>query len=121
MKKRISARIRKCLAHAASSVDISNQLTDVDVREEYAHAFQIESYNEFWTRVLTLSNKDSAKSVQVESTKTARISSYRLFAEQLLDLDQSTVIRILDLVKTPSLIYDYFTETANASLLFGLY
>ncbi|KAH9646909.1 homogentisate geranylgeranyltransferase [Citrus sinensis] len=90
-----------------SSVDISNQLTDVDVREEYAHAFQIESYNEFWTRVLTLSNKDSAKSVQVESTTTARISSSRLFAEQLLDLDQSTVIRILDLVKTPSLIYDY--------------
>ncbi|KAH9716111.1 UPF0496 protein [Citrus sinensis] len=80
-------------------VDISNQLTDVDVREEYAHAFQIESYT-------------------FESTIAARISSYRLFAEQLLDLDQSTVIRILDLVKTPSLIYDYFTETANASLLF---
>ncbi|KAL9409715.1 hypothetical protein AB3S75_048019 [Citrus x aurantiifolia] len=119
MKKRISARIRKCLSHEASSADISSQRTDVDVREEYAHAFRTESYNEFWTRVLALSNKDSAKSIQVESTTAARLSSYRLFAEQLLDPDQSAVIRILDLVKTPSLIFDYFTETADASLLFG--
>lgn len=109
-----------CCCHSASSTNISSQLSDEDVREEYAHAFRTESYNEFWTRVLALSNGDSSKCIQVESTTAARLSSYRLFTEQLLEPDQSMVIRLLDLVKTHSLIRDYFSETANASVLFGL-
>ncbi|KAK2653925.1 hypothetical protein Ddye_013781 [Dipteronia dyeriana] len=122
MKKRISKAIRKFLSHTASNVNISNQASDVDVREEYAHAFRTESYNEFWTRVVAISNKDFSKcaSVEIESSSTAaRLSSYRLFSEQLLDPDQPTVIRILSLVKTHSLLFDYFSETANASFMFS--
>ncbi|KAL5744663.1 hypothetical protein ACOSQ2_027779 [Xanthoceras sorbifolium] len=120
MKKIISSSVRKFLSRTASNVDTFNRSSDVDVREEYAHAFRTESYNDFWTRVLALSNKDLSKCVSIESSTTrAKLSSYRLFSEQLLDPDQPTVIRILSLVRTHSLLFDYFSETANAFFLFS--
>ncbi|OMO89815.1 hypothetical protein CCACVL1_07615 [Corchorus capsularis] len=60
----------------------------------------------------------------MDSTTAARLPSYRLFAEHLLDPDQSTVTRILNLAQnrptTHPLLLDYFSQTANASLLCGL-
>ena len=98
----------------------------VDVREEYANAFRTESYNEFWTRVLAVSDPNSSTTaIEIDSTTAAaRLPSYRLFLEHLLDPDQETVTRILHLAnnppKTHSLVSEYFTQTANASLLCGL-
>ncbi|XP_057950858.1 UPF0496 protein At3g49070 [Malania oleifera] len=94
----------------------------VDVREEYANAFRTQSYDEFWTRVLALTHKDVVTCNPIGSTTSARLPSYRLFMEHLLDPDQSTITRILnlttsDLVINHSLLSDYFSETANASLL----
>ncbi|XP_031281111.1 UPF0496 protein At3g49070-like [Pistacia vera] len=104
-----------------SGGDTSDQQTGLDVREEYAHAFRTESYNEFWTRVLALTNGNSTtKCIPIESTTAARLSSYRLFAEQLLDPDQPTVTRILSLKKAHSLLTNYFSQTAEASLLCSL-
>ncbi|KAI4384782.1 hypothetical protein MLD38_002886 [Melastoma candidum] len=94
---------------------------DVDVREEYANAFRTESYNEFWARVLSLTA--TVPSSSSSSTAATRLLSYRLFAELLLDPDQSTVINALDLaILDPvhkSLLLDYFSETAGASFLCG--
>ncbi|CAJ1972287.1 unnamed protein product [Sphenostylis stenocarpa] len=95
----------------------------VDVREEYANAFRTESYTEFWTRVLAYSKNDSSSCLSRESTTSARLPSYRLFAEHLLDPDQPTVTRALSLAhcrpKVHSLLSDYFSHTANSSILFS--
>lgn len=95
-----------------------NLTTAVDVREEYANAFRTESYLDFWTRVIALSHANS-------TTSTAnRLPSYRLFVEYLLDPDQPTATRVLALSRIrpvyKSLLFDYFSQTANASLLCGL-
>ena len=98
---------------------------DVDVREEYANAFRTESYNQFWTRVISLNRKKptlSSSSSPIESSSTSvRLMSYRLFAHNLLEPDPNTVNRILDLSRVGrparSLLADYFLETANAFLL----
>lgn len=54
----------------------------------------------------------------VSSVTAARLPSYRLFAENLLDPDQPTVTRILASAKhkpeNHALLSDYFSETANA-------
>ncbi|EEF49073.1 conserved hypothetical protein [Ricinus communis] len=109
---------------AGGSIGTPNLSIGVDVREEYANAFRTESYNEFWTHVLALSDGDSVTGIPVESTTAARLPSYRLFVEHLLDPDQSTVTHILTLAHNPtkahSLLSEYFTQTANASLLCGL-
>ncbi|XP_027189194.1 UPF0496 protein At3g49070 isoform X1 [Cicer arietinum] len=100
-----------------------NHETRVDVREEYANAFRTESYIEFWTHVVEYSNAECRKSClsTEESTTSTRLPSYRLFAEHLLDPDQPTVTQILAQTKLQpeihSLLKDYFTHTANASLL----
>ncbi|KAJ1391016.1 hypothetical protein SESBI_36941 [Sesbania bispinosa] len=98
-----------------------NHQTSVDVREEYANAFRTESYIDFWTRVLTYSKGESPSCLSRESTTSARLPSYRLFAENLLDPDQPTVIQILSEAQhrpaIHSLLSDYFAHTANASLL----
>lgn len=98
-----------------------NHQTCVDVQEEYANAFRTESYIDFWTRVNAYSNNESYACLSRESTTSARLPSYRLFAEHLLDPDQPTVIQILSEVqyqpKIHSLLLDYFAHTANASLL----
>ncbi|KAK6250625.1 Protein of unknown function DUF677 - like 3 [Theobroma cacao] len=126
MKKRIGARFRKFLScTGASGANSSVIPRSIDVREEYANAFRTESYNDFWTRVLAISHIDSATCISpIDSTTAARLSSYRLFAEHLLDPDQPTVSRILTLIQnrptTHSLLLDYFSQTANASLLCGL-
>jgi len=56
-----------------------------------------------------------------DSTTSARLPSYRLFAEHLLDPDQPTVTRALSAAqcrpKVHSLLSDYFAHTASASLL----
>lgn len=107
--------------HSSSSPD--HQM-GVDVREEYANAFRTESYIDFWTRVVAYSNGDSPSAFTSDSTTAARLPSYRLFAEHLLDPDQPTVIRVLSLTHHPpkvqSLLSHYFTQTANASLLCSL-
>lgn len=93
----------------------------MDVREEYANTFRTESYTEFWTRVLAYSKDESSTCLSRESTTSARLPSYRLFAEHLLDPDQPTVTRALSEAQcwstVHSLLSDYFTHTANASLL----
>lgn len=92
----------------------------MDVREEYTNAFRTESYNNFWARVVALLYRDYATCTP---TTAARLPSYRLFAEHLLDPDQQMVTRILKLAKiqpaTRPLLSDYFSETSNASLLCG--
>ncbi|XP_009800793.1 UPF0496 protein At3g49070 isoform X1 [Nicotiana sylvestris] len=94
---------------------------ELDLREEYAHAFRTESYADFWTRVLALGEKITSPTKIVGSTSAARLPSYRLFVEHLLDPDQPTVTRILALIQTHpqtySLLSEYFSQTAEASLL----
>ncbi|XP_059458759.1 UPF0496 protein At3g49070 [Corylus avellana] len=99
-----------------------NLPTAVDIREEYANAFRTESYLDFWTRVITLSHANSTTcSIP---TIASRLPSYRLFVEHLLDPDQPTVTRILALSRIRpvyrSILFDYFTQTANTSLLCGI-
>ncbi|XP_062000311.1 UPF0496 protein At3g49070-like [Rosa rugosa] len=128
MTQKLSARIRKFISCTASSRPIGtpNSSMGVDVTEEYANAFRTESYLDFWTRVVTLSNADStgSKLIQMESTTAARLPSYRLFVEHLLDPDQTLITRILALTrnhpKNHALLSDYFTQTADASALCGL-
>ncbi|CAN0902808.1 UPF0496 protein At3g49070, partial [Linum grandiflorum] len=95
---------------------------DVDVREEYANAFRTESYLEFWNHVFTASDGGgSATGIPANSTNStaARLSSYRLFVEHLLDPDQPTVTRVLEGAHNPSsahsLLAQYFAQTADAS------
>ncbi|KAM7273018.1 hypothetical protein ACFE04_027682 [Oxalis oulophora] len=94
----------------------------IDVREEYANAFRTESYLDFWTRVLTLSYGNKGNPIE-SSTSAARLPSYWLFAEQLLEPDQSKITRILDSAqirpKYRLLLSNYFSETANAFLVCG--
>ncbi|RWR91688.1 UPF0496 protein [Cinnamomum micranthum f. kanehirae] len=110
----------------ASKPSTENHATTLDLREEYANAFRTESYLEFWTRVLDLTSDDVATRNSMESTAAARLPSYRLFAEYLLDPDQPTVTKILALAQPQSrpenhsLLSDYFSKTAEASLLCSL-
>nr|XP_004309191.2 PREDICTED: UPF0496 protein At3g49070 isoform X2 [Fragaria vesca subsp. vesca] len=127
MRQKLSARIRKLISCTASRPVITpNSSMGVDVTEEYANAFRTESYLDFWTRVVALSNAGStgSKLIQMESTTAARLSSYRLFVENLLDPDQTIVTRILAMTrnhpKSFALLSDYFTQTADASALCGL-
>ncbi|XP_021826999.1 UPF0496 protein At3g49070 [Prunus avium] len=126
MGKRISARIRKFISCTGAEPGPTRPPTSmsVDVTEEYANAFRTESYLDFWTRVVALSNGDSTKTnkrMPMESTTAARLPSYRLFAEHLLDPDQPMVARILTMAPNhPTLLSDYFTQTADASILCGL-
>ncbi|XP_020082587.1 UPF0496 protein 3-like [Ananas comosus] len=110
--------------------------TSFNLREEYASAFRTESYNEFWARVLDLtldhgaalkpSHESSSSSSSSSSTAAARLPSYRLFAEHLLDPDQATITEILADARKHChpevhfLLSEYYSETANASLLFSL-
>ncbi|KAJ8771423.1 hypothetical protein K2173_026600 [Erythroxylum novogranatense] len=123
MKKRLSLCLRNLLS--CNNVKAPSHQNDVDVREEYANAFRTESYIEFWTRVVALSDTNVTSSYKspVDSTTAARLPSYRLFVEHLLDPDQPTVTRTLKLLHIPdtihSLLSEYFLQTSHASLLFG--
>nr|XP_043622980.1 UPF0496 protein At3g49070 [Erigeron canadensis] len=96
---------------------------EIDVREEYANAFRTQSYIDFWTRVLDSSHGGSTINHTISSVAAARLPSYRLFAENLLDPDQPTVTSILTLAnhkpENHTLLSDYFCETANASVVCG--
>ncbi|XP_060675721.1 UPF0496 protein At3g49070 [Ziziphus jujuba] len=125
MKRKIGSRIRNFLSCTVSGNTSSNLSMGVeDVREEYANAFRTESYIDFWTRVLTLSNGESPTCIPLGSTSAARLPSYRLFTEHLLDPDQATVARILTLTRNRptchTLLSDYFTQTANAFIICSL-
>ncbi|KAK9141136.1 hypothetical protein Scep_010817 [Stephania cephalantha] len=104
----------------------SSPTCGVDLCEEYVNAFRTESYNEFWTRVLAFTQGNSATCSPSGSTTAARLNSYRLFAEQLLEPDQQTVAKALasslpeNRSKNRSLLIDYFSNTADASHLCGL-
>ncbi|KAL0400727.1 UNVERIFIED_CONTAM: hypothetical protein Slati_4102600 [Sesamum latifolium] len=108
---------------AVTQIDDPNP-QNLDLREEYANAFRTESYNDFWTHVLALNKGDLMTHRSLGSSTAARLPSYRLFAEHLLDPDQSTVTRILGLTRTHpkilSLLSDYFSNTSDASHLCGL-
>jgi hypothetical protein len=71
--------------------------------------------------VVAYSNGECRSCLSRETTTSTRLPSYRLFAEHLLDPDQPTVTQILAQTKLPpeinSLLSDYFSHTANASLL----
>ncbi|KAG2257557.1 hypothetical protein Bca52824_076851 [Brassica carinata] len=122
---KVSSKIKRLLASSASGNSSPKDGDDVDVREEYANAFRTESYNQFWTRVISLNRKKSTlspPSSPIESSSTsARLMSYRLFAHNLLEPDPNTVTKILVLSRvgrpTRTLLSDYFLETANAFLL----
>lgn len=70
-----------------------------------------------------MSHGGSTINQTVSSVTAARLPSYRLFAENLLDPDQPTVTQILTLAKHKTenriLLSDYFSETANASIFCG--
>ncbi|XP_059288199.1 UPF0496 protein At3g49070 [Lycium ferocissimum] len=123
MKIKFRPALRKYIAwnEAQSSKPAHMEL---DLREEYAHAFRTESYADFWKRVLALAEKTSSPTKIVGSTSAARLPSYRLFVEHLLDPDQPTVTRILGLIQTHkethSLLSEYFSQTAETSLLCSL-
>lgn len=129
MKKRIGARIKEILSCSDTRLGANSPKLpmEIDVREEYAKAFRTESYNLFWARLQAVSNRDPTTCTVLaaeSTTSAARLPSYRLFVENLLDPDQPTVFRTLSLIhtrpSTHSLLSKYFTQTANASLLCGL-
>lgn len=121
MKFKLSMSTLKSSCNAAKHTPSSS--LEIDVREEYANAFRTQSYIDFWTRVLDSTHRGSTINQTVSSVAAARLPSYRLFAENLLDPDQPTVTRILTLAKRQTenhtLLTDYFSETANASIVCG--
>ncbi|KAI3432060.1 uncharacterized protein J3R85_007434 [Psidium guajava] len=123
MAVKIAARIKRLLPGCGSAPKDRSREASLDLREEYANAFRTESYNEFWARVLALSDDDPPPRDPAGSTTAVRLPSYRLFAEHLLEPDQPAVIRILDLARIrpaqKSLLAEYFSGTAKASFLCG--
>ncbi|KAI6696344.1 hypothetical protein NL676_016463 [Syzygium grande] len=123
MTDRIAARIKRLLPGRGTVPKVPGPEAVLDLREEYANAFRTESYDEFWARVLALSDDDPPPRDPAGSTTAARLPSYRLFAEHLLEPDQPAVVRILDLARIrpaqKSLLAEYFAETGRASLLCG--
>ncbi|GMH18387.1 hypothetical protein Nepgr_020228 [Nepenthes gracilis] len=124
MRRRVNFWIRRLFPCHVSRPGTPQAPSDVDVREEYANAFRTESYYQFWARILELTHNDAATRRSMDSTSAARLPSYRLFAEHLLDPDQPTVTQLLSLTQirpeNQILLSDYFSETANASLLCGV-
>ncbi|KAL3834385.1 hypothetical protein ACJIZ3_009121 [Penstemon smallii] len=123
MNSRFHARIRKLFGGNVTQADEPTREI-LDLQEEYANAFRTESYTEFWIDVLALKKGNLTTRRSVGSTTAARLPSYRLFAEHLLDPAQSTVTRILDMTRIPSdiltVLEDYFTNSSDASNLCGL-
>ncbi|KAL9240475.1 hypothetical protein vseg_014689 [Gypsophila vaccaria] len=121
--KKIMSRAKRFLTCNAPETSNPQIFNNVDVREEYANAFRTESYNEFWTRVTTLTRRDSTSLKSMGTTSASRLLSYRLFVEHLLEPNQPTVNKILTTnqnePENKSLLSDYFKETANASMLCG--
>ncbi|KAH6804570.1 hypothetical protein C2S51_032817 [Perilla frutescens var. frutescens] len=124
MKIKFHSGIKKLfICHPTQTNDPNPEI--LDLREEYAKAFRTESYTDFWTHVLALNRGHlTPHRNSLGSTTAARLPSYRLFAENLLDPDQVTVRRILATTrvdpKISPLLTDYFSNTSDASHLCGL-
>ncbi|KAL3653545.1 hypothetical protein CASFOL_003226 [Castilleja foliolosa] len=123
MKIMFHGGIKKLFELKATQIDDPNPET-LDLREEYANAFRTESYTDFWTHVLALNKGHLTTHRSLSSTTAARLPSYRLFAEHLLDPNQTTITKILGMTQTRpkifSLLTDYFALTSDASHLCGL-
>lgn len=95
--------------------------SSLNIREEYANAFRTESYTEFWSRVLDLT---LAHGAGLKPNYKPDNPSYCVFVEGLLDPDQDTATRILSHSRTRpvtrTLLVEFYSQTANASLLCGL-
>ncbi|KAL1531402.1 UPF0496 protein [Salvia divinorum] len=123
MKIKLHSKIKTLFASNSTEPNEANP-ENLDLREEYAKAFRTESYTDFWTHVLALNRGQLTPHRSLGSKTAARLPSYRLFAENLLDPDQPTVTRILTTTrihpKIPPLLTDYFGTTSCASHLCGL-
>ncbi|KAL8544034.1 hypothetical protein ACS0TY_004543 [Phlomoides rotata] len=122
MKIKFHSRLNKLFQCSVTQTEDPNPEI-LNLRDEYAKAFRTESYHDFWTHVLALNKGQLSTHRSLGSTTAARLPSYRLFAEHLLDPNQSTVLRILSTTRThpqiSSLLSDYFTTTSDASHLCG--
>ncbi|XP_051142355.1 UPF0496 protein At3g49070 isoform X2 [Andrographis paniculata] len=122
MKSKFLRRLKLFVTSNAQANDPNQEC--LDLREEYAKAFRTESYNDFWTTVLALNKGNLVTHRSVGSSTSARLPSYRLFAEHLLDPDQPTVTRILASTQTRPeiliLLKDYFSNSCEASHVCGL-